>query len=67
MSVVNVLQRTSFETLNTAFRPPMVPRGGFVGCADMAAAVAAGKVSQEILQRYLAMSEGLLAPLMKLG
>ncbi|CAL5227226.1 g10148 [Coccomyxa viridis] len=35
--------------------------------ADMAAAVAAGKVSQEILQRYLAMSEGLLAPLMKLG
>jgi len=33
----------------------------------MAAAVAAGKVSQEILQRYLALTTGLLAPLMKLG
>ena len=39
----------------------------FCACADMAAAVAAGKVSQEILQRYLALSESLLAPLMKLG
>ena len=33
----------------------------------MAAALAAGKVSQEILQRYFAMSESLLAPLMKIG
>ena len=39
----------------------------FCAFADMAAAVAAGKVSQEILQRYLALSESLLAPLMKLG
>ena len=36
-------------------------------CADMAAALAAGKVSQEILQRYLAMSDSLLAPLMRMG
>ncbi len=36
-------------------------------CADMAAALAAGKVSQEVLQRYLAMSDSLLAPLMRMG
>ncbi|CAL8466859.1 g6395 [Coccomyxa elongata] len=35
--------------------------------ADLAAAVAAGKVSQEIVQRYLNLSTGLLAPLMKIG
>ncbi|EIE26551.1 hypothetical protein COCSUDRAFT_46136 [Coccomyxa subellipsoidea C-169] len=35
--------------------------------ADLAAAVAAGKVSVEILQRYLKFSEGLLAPLMRNG
>lgn len=37
------------------------------GCADMAAALAAGMVSQEVLQRYLAMSDSLLAPLMRMG
>jgi hypothetical protein len=34
--------------------------------ADLAAAVAAGKVSKEILQRYLALSQGLLAPFMRM-
>ena len=35
-------------------------------CADLAAAVAAGKVSKELLQRYLQLSQGLLAPFMRI-
>ena len=34
--------------------------------ADLAAAVAAGKVSKELLQRYLQLSQSLLAPFMRI-
>ena len=44
----------------------LIPHASCFSCADLAAAVAAGKVSKEILQRYLALSQGLLAPFMRM-
>ena len=47
--------------------PGAASRLSLLAGADLAEALAAGKLTAEVLERYLRLSEGMLGPLMKLG